>query len=221
MISVSLLSSCYRLIAELLLYPEERDSTRIEIEFEVVRRCPASILNPIERFLSEPDSSSVDEYLRTLELSPCCPLYLGSYLYEEPKTCRGAALSGRNSYMIELSNIYKHFGYELNGKELPDFLPVMVDFLWMSLERQERDSIGLRRFFIDRFLLSGLKQFLTALKKYKSPYAWLAESLEAALGEDVACVADQPVWKPPDQDLNEQHQSLGVDLEAGGKRVKP
>ncbi len=221
MINLLLLSSCYRLIAELFLYPEERDSARIKNELKRVRQCPASIHDPIDRFLSEPASCSADEYIKTLELSPPCSLYLGSYLFDEPKSCRGAGLSGRNAYMIELANIYKHFGYELKGGELPDFLPVVVDFLWISLEQRERDRIGLRRHFLERYVLRGVEPLSAALKKYKSPYAWLIESLEAGLREDASVMADQPMWEPPDEDLRQENRAMKVNRETNKKGAKP
>ncbi len=106
-------------------------------------------------------------------------------------------MSGRNAYMIELVNIYKHYGYELDGGELPDFLPLMVEFLWISMEKVERDTIGLRRHFVERYLLPGLEPLSAALKEYGSSYNWLIDSLRAALVEDRTLMADQPMWQPP------------------------
>ena len=218
--NVSVLLSCYRLIAELFLYPEERDSTRIEKERKTVKQCPTSIQDSIDRFLAEPVSSSSDEYIKMFELSPPCPLYLGSYLFEEPKSCRGVGLSGRNAYMIELANIYKHFGYELKEGELPDFLPVMVDFLWISLEQRERDQIGLRRHFLEHYLLPGIEPLSVAMKKYTSPYIWLIESLEAALKMDIAFMSDKPIWKPPDESFRHQNRGTKNDRETKRKGVE-
>jgi nitrate reductase delta subunit len=130
-------------------------------------------------------------------------------------------LSGRNAYMIELVNIYKHFGYKLNGGELPDFLPLVVDFLWISLEQRERDRIGLRRHFLKRYLLPGVELFSAALKKYKSPYIWLIESLEAALSVDTAFMADQPIWEPPDKNSQEKNRNMKVNRETSKKGAKP
>ncbi|MEE8416881.1 MAG: molecular chaperone TorD family protein [Desulfobacterales bacterium] len=208
--NVSVLSPIYRLIAELFLYPEERDNVRIEKECKSARQSQSSIQDSIDKFLAEPASFSSDEYMKLFELSSTCPLYLGSYLFDEPKSCRGMGLSGRNAYMIELANIYKHFGFELNGGELPDFLSVMVDFLWISLEKIERDRIGLRRHFLEHYLLPGIEPLSAALKKHKSPYIGLMEALEAALKVDVAFMSDKPTWKPPDE--NFQHQNRGMEM---------
>ena len=194
------LATSYRLIAELLLYPEERDDVRITQGLAALGRSPGTVLQLVEAFVSDPSSRSVDEYVATLELSPPCPLYLGTYLFDEPKTCRGAGMSGRNSYMIELSNIYKHFGFELNGRELSDFLPLMVEFLAISLERAEMDRIGLRRSFLERYVQIGLEPLAEALEKYDSPYGLLIKALQTALADDMALIGDQPAWtRPADQ----------------------
>lgn len=208
MVNVLELKACYRLIAELLLNPNERDSDRIKKELQTVRDCSAGICESLDRFMAEPSAFSPDEYIKTLELAPICPLYLGSYLYNEPTSCRGVGMSGRNGYMIELTNVYKHFGYEMQGSELPDYLPLMVDFLWISLEHQERDRIGLRRRFLEHYVLPGIEPLLAALKKHESPYQWLIKSLVEALQEDAACMVDQPMWEPPIEDVKKQNQEL-------------
>jgi nitrate reductase delta subunit len=136
----------------------------------------------------------------TLELAPLAPLYLGSYLFEEPNSCRGAGMSGRNGYMLELANIYRHFGVELAGGELADFAPVVVEFLGISLERGHEDRIGLRRYLVETLLISGVESLLSALRKCESPYAHLVEALGVTLGADIAGMAGGPIWRPPVDD---------------------
>jgi len=190
------LTAAYRLIAELFIYPEERDAARIEAEMARLGDAPAALREPIQAFLDAPGSTSPEEYVATLELSPPVPLYLGSYLYSEPESCRGAGMSGRNGYMLELSNIYRHFGVELDGGEMSDFVPVIVDFLGLSLERSDADQIGLRRYFVESLLLNGIESLLSALRKYESPYAHLVEALRIALADDIAHMAGGPKWQP-------------------------
>ena len=196
-LNVARLAANYRLIAEFLLYPEERDERLIADGMRALKVAPKPFRKLIKTFVSLPASRSTEEYVATLELSPPCPLYLGSYLFDEPKSCRGAGMSGRNSYMMELVNIYRHFGFELNGSELSDFLPVMVEFLAISLERRDMDQIGLRRSFIERYLLVGLDPLGEALSKYESPYGLLVEALGELLAEDAAQAGDAPAWTPP------------------------
>lgn len=194
------LTSAYRLISELFLYPESRDQALIETEIAALQGAAAELLSPIEAFLAAPGSSSVEEYITTLELAPPVPLYLGAHLYEEPESCRGAGMSGRNAYMLELSNIYRHFGVELDGGELADFVPVIIEFLGLSLNRWDEDQIGLRRYLVETHLLNGIESLLSALRKYESPYALLVESLRVALAQDIKRMAGEPKWQPPAKD---------------------
>jgi nitrate reductase assembly molybdenum cofactor insertion protein NarJ len=112
-------------------------------------------------------------------------------------------MSGRNGYMLELANIYRHFGVESHGGEMADFVPVIIEFLAISLERSSEDHIGLRRYFVEVQLLNGLESLLSALRKYESPYAYLVEALRVALTEDITLMADEPKWQPP-ADLDRQ-----------------
>ena len=190
------LTPAYRLISELFLYPEERDTNRIRAEMARLVKAPTELRAPLEAFLAAPAAMSTEEYVSTLELAPLAPLYLGAYLYEEPQTCRGAGTSGRNGYMLELANIYRHFGVELAGGEMADFVPVIVDFLAISLERRDKDRIGLRRYFVEKLLINGIESLLSALRKCESPYANLVMALRTALAEDIAQMAGSPKWRP-------------------------
>jgi nitrate reductase delta subunit len=151
----------------------------------------------IQHFLTFPAAHNVDEYTATLELTPPCPLYLGAHMYDEPTSCRGAGACGRNQYMIELGAVYEHFGFRLAG-ELPDFVPVMVEFLAVSNEHPERDGIGLRRRFVETYLQPGLPHLRQALQKYESVYDLLIEALGCAVDEDLERLADDPGWLDPE-----------------------
>ncbi len=194
------LTAAYRLISELFVYPEDRDPARIEAEMAALAGAPKALRKPLDDFLAARLAGSAEEYVATLELAPAVPLYLGSHLYDEPQSCRGAGMSGRNAYMLELANIYRHFGVELAGGELADFVPVMVEFLGLSLERSDQDQIGLRRYFVETMLTTGLASLLSALRRHESPYAHLVDALGVALAEDIAQMAGGPKWQPPADD---------------------
>jgi nitrate reductase delta subunit len=190
------LGAVYQVVGELLLSPAVREQERLE---EALGRLPqAPLRGCIERFLESPAAHDVDEYTQTLELQPPCPLYLGAYIYEEPNSCRGAGACGRNGYMIELGALYEHYGFSLGNRELPDFLPVMTEFLAMSLERPERDGVGLRRRFVDKQVQPGLPPLRKKLQQYESVYDLVVEALEMALEEDLERMADDPIWVPPE-----------------------
>lgn len=191
------LSGLYRIVAELFLYPEDRNAARIQAGRAAIENAPAELREPIDAFLAESRAVDPNEYLAVLELSPPCPLYLGYYIFDEPDTCLGAGLSGRNGYMIELAGTYRHFGFELGTKELADFLPAMTEFLAISLEHPGRDQIGLRRHFVERYFRPGLAPMRDALAKYESPYGLLLTALDAAIDADLSLRTAEPIWAPP------------------------
>jgi nitrate reductase delta subunit len=137
--------------------------------------------------------------VRTIELSPPCPLYLGAHLFDEPTTCRNVGSSPRNGYMVELAAIYRHFGLELGARELPDYVPVVVDFLAASVELDDRDGIGLRRRLLERLVRPALAPLRDGLEKLESPYALLIAALERILELDLARLGDRPAWSPLDR----------------------
>ena len=211
------LAALYRTVSELLLYPEDRDSDRIDECMIVLDGAPAALRATVSAFKAAPQSGDANEYLQVLELSPPCPLYLGSYIFDEPKSCLGAGMSGRNGYMMELAGAYSHFGFKLGGGELADYLPAMAEFLAISLDNNDRDQIGIRRRFLERYVQPGLAPMREALAKYNSPYGLIIQALEMAIEEDLALHADDPVWaeparvgKPPTAPIISFHASQGA-----------
>lgn len=196
-LEVGAMASCYRLISELLLYPQDRDESRIAHDRVALGDAPEGVRRAIEAFLAAPRANSEDEYIDVLELDAPCPLYAGAYIYDEPSSCRGAGMSGRNAYMLEVGAVYKHFGFDPSSMELADFLPMMAEFLSLSLAHSDRDSIGLRRRFVEQYLQPALAPLLEKLEKFESPYAHLVKALQVLTEEDAVTMFDQPVWVPP------------------------
>jgi len=196
-VSKKQLVAVYQTIAELLLYPEDRDADRVANCMAELSNAPAPLVEGLREFFASPRSGDSNEYIQVLELSPPCPLYLGSYMFDEPKSCLGAGLSGRNGYMMELAGAYRHFGFEIGKGELTDFVPAMAEFLAISLDNLNLDTIGLRRRFVESYVKPGLEPMRKALAKYDSPYGLIIGALEAAVDEDIALHADGPMWKIP------------------------
>jgi nitrate reductase delta subunit len=188
----------YRLIADLLLHPDERAGEAGGFP-ERLEGGPPGLIEPIAQFLADPLSASRDEYVRTLELEPACPLYLGAHLFDEPSTCRNVGSSPRNGYMLELGGIYRHFGLELDTRELPDYLPVVADFLAMSLDMDARDRIGLRRRLLERYVRPALDPLREKLEGLESPYARLIAAMSVVVAAHLTRLADRPAWSPPDR----------------------
>ncbi|MFN8159971.1 MAG: hypothetical protein U0R52_02845 [Solirubrobacterales bacterium] len=186
------LAKTYGAIAEWLLYPEEiedamADEAAAGEAIAAAGRIDGRIGEHLEAFWRERRSVDPEAYLELLELNPRCPLYLGSYQFPEPTTCSAAGVSDRNQYMLEIGNVYRHFGFEIAG-ELPDYLPAMTEFLALSSGCSDADA-GLRRRFIVKLVLPGARTFAERLEETGAVYRHLADAL-------VGCLE----WETPDRD---------------------
>lgn len=176
----TVLADTYSLIAEWLLYPEDIDPSTLEdkaVEYALdsAESLDSEVSRLIGKFHAQRHTVSADKYIGLMELNPRCPLYVGHYLFEEPKTCSAAGLSDRNTFMLEISNIYSHFGFNIN-KELPDFLPAMVEFLALTADCDEGDR-KVRERLIEKLMVAGLVELHKRLESEDTPYRYLTEAL--------------------------------------------
>jgi nitrate reductase delta subunit len=179
-----LLQRAHAVVADLWCNPQdvEVEGVRTETEEIIPILCEVDDkgASHLERFLAHYPLVE-EEYVDLFELDPRCPLYLGSHSFDEPKTCAGAAVSDRNDYMIELVGVYKHFGVGPNGKELPDYLPLMVDFLALTAETED----PIREKFIREYILPFLPPLRERLETLNSPYLHLSDGLVRLLELDL------------------------------------
>lgn len=213
-VPAAVLAAAYRAVSEFLLHPRDRDPAALGKAWEGLAEAPEEIGAPLAAFRREEAGGSEQTYVETLELAPTCPLYLGAHLFKEPETCREAGMSDRNRYMVGLRNLYRHFGLEPPGSELPDYLPLMVDFLRLTLERGGTRDRSVRRHYLERFVLPGLPPVTRCLREHDSVYVLPLEALQAAAGRDRERMADAPVWTPPDA-AAEASPRCGVRLDRG------
>ena len=109
-------------------------------------------------------------YVETFDLHKRCGLYLTFY-GEGDKRARGAAL-------LRLKRLYRAAGLPLESSELPDYLPVMLEFAASAPDRQ--GEIVLREHRAALELLRG------SLHERGTPYAGLMDAICAAAGEPSA-----------------------------------
>ncbi len=177
----------YAIISELWCSPPEAEAERSEIKYEAERALKGlesvdeESAKLLSTFLKE-DTISEEDYIDLFELQPKCPLYLGSHTYDEPKTCANAAVSDRNGYMIELIGIYRHFGQTISCGELPDYLPLMMDFL--SLTAESRDD-PIRGKLIIEYVLPFLPSMRSRLEELETPYLHMLDALEKVIDLDL------------------------------------
>lgn len=180
----AVLQEGYAVLADLWSSPQDADPAavyeRAEAWLPELERFEPDAAAALARFLQHPVAE--DEYVELFELDPRCPLYVGSHSFEEPKTCAKAAVSDRNGYMIELLGIYRHLGLAPNGDELPDYLPLMVEFLALTAGSEDpvRDKL------IREYMLPYLAPIRTRLDELQSPYRHLLDTIERMLAREAA-----------------------------------
>jgi nitrate reductase delta subunit len=165
----------HRLCSLLLQYPDAELSAATADLREAVAGLPRSDARAaLERFLdwwetTEP-SSRAQHYVETIDLNRRAGLYLTFYSDGDKRE--------RGSVLVRLKQLYRAAGLPLEGTELPDYLPVMLEFA--AAAPDGRGVIVLRE---NRAALELVRR---SLRDFDSPYVHLVDAVCAALGEPSA-----------------------------------
>lgn len=168
----------YKLLSLLLQYPDERLlAARLQI-LAAARELPASPQQEaIARFCvywaAATPAQLTQDFVETFDLQKRSGLYLSFYLYGDTRK-RGMAL-------LRLKQLYRAAGLVLERGELPDFLPVMLEFAAFAPHGYGETVLGEYR--------AALALLQQSLRDANSPYAHLLDALCAGL----------PALTPPDR----------------------
>lgn len=123
----------WQLCSLLLDYPDEQLVERLPVLGEVIEGLPAPVADPLRRFLDHVASTLGQHglgalqvsYVDTFDVTRKCALHLTYFLHGDTRN-RGVAL-------VRFKQIYRQHGVEVTardagGEELPDFLPVVLEF---------------------------------------------------------------------------------------------
>jgi nitrate reductase delta subunit len=164
--------SIYRISSLLLQYPDaELRALRPEIAAavdELPRSAAAAALGRFLDWWASTDPIEAEQhYVETIDLHKRSGLYLTFY-GEGDKRERGSAL-------LRLKQLYRAAGLPLEGTELPDYLPVMLEFAVSAPDG--RGEIVLREH------RAALELVRLSLRDLASPYAELLDAVCLTLGE--------------------------------------
>lgn len=184
----------YRALSLLLRYPTAETAASVPAALEALQReklVPAGIvrrLTPLAFHLAQADlydaqARYVDLFDRTRSLS----LQLYEHVHGESRD-RGQA-------MVELLKLYSAHGMELTAKELPDHLPVFLEFLSTLPEERAAALLGEAAHVIE-----ALRE---RLLKRESPYALVFDALIALADFEGAEEAVAALLQEPDDDPND------------------
>ncbi len=159
----------YKLLSVLLEYPDRElvdHLTEIRQALDDSLDVEQAEAATVHKFLDHLEASDLTQlqadYVQTFDLTAEHSLHLTHHLFGDDKN-RGPAL-------IDLGELYKDYGVEVAANELPDYLPLILEFTAYLEDSEAR-----------MFLSDGIKVLsvlATNLEKAKSPYAGLLRIVE-------------------------------------------
>jgi nitrate reductase delta subunit len=184
--------SPYKVASVLLQYPTMALFDGLGQLAEAASTLPRVSREPFGIFLGWLSSTSPDtvarHYVETFDLRRRCALYLTYYRYGDTRK-RGMA-------MLAFKAAYRAAGFEPTGSELPDYLPLVLDFAALHPRGQK----------LLRAHRADLELLLRALRDAPSPYAGVIEAVCTQL----------PALRRPEQALVRQFWDSGPPAEEVG-----
>ncbi len=119
----------YRLLSVLLDYPDDTNFYTMLNELKVwlhqhdsfIPRIHSVFYRVIDQLLTIDAQELAAEYVQTFDFSETTSLYLTAHELGSGR--------GRGPALIELRNLFHHYGLEEASSELPDFLPALFELL--------------------------------------------------------------------------------------------
>jgi nitrate reductase delta subunit len=169
-----------RVLARLMAYPEQPLLDAAPRMIEVLRSeswFSGALTRRLEAFVqrlaSRPVTELQEEYVALFDRGRALSLHLFEHVHGESRA-RGQA-------MVDLLEHYRAGGLELDARELPDYLPLMMEYLSTRPRREADELLGDAMAVI---VLIGAR-----LAERKSDYAVLFDALEAAVGSPAGAAA--------------------------------
>jgi nitrate reductase delta subunit len=181
----------YQMLSLLLQYPEAElvDALRdIECVLEA-RPAWRERLQPLLAYLgTTPLIDLQQDYVATFDRNPAHSLHLFEHVHGESRD-RGQA-------MVDLIEEYRRHGLEMAGDELPDYVPLFLEFLSQLPDDDARRLLG--------DAVDVLAHVARKLGASGSPYAAVL-----ALLAEASPVAPRPLTEPPVRDMDEALETFG------------
>ena len=161
----------YKLCSLALQYPdEELIDARVELAAAARTLRASRAADALERFFAwwsaAPPLELARHYVQTFDLHKRCALYLTFYSLGDRRD-RGLAL-------LRLRKLYRAAGLPQEGSELPDYLPVMLEFAAHAPPGQGELVLSEHRAALELVRLS--------LREQNSPYAQVLDAVCEQLG---------------------------------------
>jgi nitrate reductase delta subunit len=172
-----------RAFSALLSYPRDELVQALPELAGVVRTSPLvasrerlGLLALIDQLAQGERLEMEERYVELFDRGRATSLNLFEHLHGEGRE--------RGDAMVELKRVYEHAGFELSTRELPDYLPVVLEYLSC------RDLAETKAMLSDCAHI--LKKLAIALVARRSTYAAVLQALLVIAGEEIVDVASVP-----------------------------
>lgn len=193
----------FRALSALLSYPEAGLlAARGEIEEALAAYMALHAdLRQLHTFLHSHSLIELQEnYVATFDRNPAHSLHLFEHIHGESRD-RGQA-------MVDLLDEYRRHGMEPGDSELPDFVPLFLEFLGELPANEAKQMLGEAI-----HVLAAIGQ---RLRRNESPYAGIFSVLES-----LSDVAPLPLSEPPVRNMDEAMEMFGPAVDGTEPLLKP
>ncbi len=197
----------FKVISLLLMYPESDWLTALP-EMEAVLEAEAGLnggahprMAPLFAQLRDTRLIALQEnYVATFDRNPSHSLHLFEHIHGESRD--------RGSAMIDLLNEYWKYDFDASASELPDYVPLFLEFLSLLPAEEALELLG--------DAVHVLATIGRKLDANGSPYATAFQVLEA-----LSPVAAQELAEPPVRDMDEAMELFGPSVDGIEPLLKP
>lgn len=182
----------FQVMSALLLYPEPALIAHLPELDALLADWPTThaLLRPLLDYLATEDLITVQQnYVMSFDRNPAQSLHLFEHIHGESRD-RGQA-------MVDLMEEYKKHGLEMSGNDLPDFVPLFLEFL---SQLDDEEEVG--RLLADA--IHVLAHIGRKLKANGSPYAGVFDVLQ-----QLSPVVAEELAEPPVRDMDEALETFG------------
>jgi len=148
----------FLLLSLLLQYPESFPpkiasfrQMASELKSSVIQNHVYAFLHYVE---NNPWEQLTQQYVATFDFSEQSNMDLTSLLYPDDRK--------RGPLLATLKGIYQQAGLDMNSRELPDYLPMILEFLSVSDQAASKEVLGIVR--------PGMEKLCQQLVKDNNPY---------------------------------------------------
>ena len=200
-------ADAWQLCSVLLDNPRADLPDRLPMLREVSAALPAGVGDPLRRFLDHVAGTSLralqTDYVDTFDVTRKCALHLTYFLHGDTRN-RGVAL-------VRFKQLYRSHGVELSedgdaGGELPDYLPVVLEF------GATVDPDAAWKLLNDHRV--GIELLRRALERRDSPWSDVVDALRATLpaldGDDEIALAKLITQGPPKETVGLDDDSVNA-----------